>query len=108
MSQPPDRWVCRILDLPVFDARFAQAVKRSPLGSLAFVAAMEARSCTDFVEGALRMARSCEGSIVEAFQGNELMLEQFWILATSVEKAYFESTAVQLGRPLQAVHRSTP
>eukprot|EP00913_Durusdinium_trenchii_P003180 g2940.t1 len=58
---------------------------------------MEARSCTDFVEGALRMARSCEGSIVEAFQGNELMLEQFWILATSVEKAYFESTAVQLG-----------
>ena len=38
MSQLPDRWVCRILDLPVFDARFAQAIKRSPLGSLAFVA----------------------------------------------------------------------
>ena len=96
-SQLPDRWVCRILDLSVFDARFAQAVKRSPSGSLAFVAAMEARSSSDFVEGALRMARSCEGSIVDAFQGNEPMLEQFWILATSVEKAYFESTAVQLG-----------
>ncbi|CAK8990623.1 Kinesin light chain 4 (KLC 4) (Kinesin-like protein 8), partial [Durusdinium trenchii] len=92
-----DRWVSRILDLPVFDVAFAQAVKRSPLGNLAFVSAMEVANGLEFVDRTLHFARTLDESIATVFEGRELMLEQFWTLASSVEKAYFESTAVQLG-----------
>ena len=97
MSGTTDRWVSRILDLPVFDVAFAQAVKRSPLGNLAFVSAMEVANGLEFVDRTLHFARTLDESIATVFEGRELMLEQFWTLASSVEKAYFESTAVQLG-----------
>ena len=92
-----DRWSSKILDLPVFDAPFAQAIKKTPLHSVAFVSAMEAVSSSDFVERVYGLGRSWDDSIVEVFHGRELMLEQFWTLSMSIKKAYFESTALQLG-----------
>ena len=93
----PDRWISRILDLPVFDSQFAQVVKNTPLSSLAFVVALGASSSAEFVERVLGLARSLDGGVAQVFEGRELMLEQFWTLAIAVEKSYFESTAVQLG-----------
>ena len=39
-----DRWVCRILSLPVFDKAFGDAVMITPLANLTFVSAMDSQS----------------------------------------------------------------
>ena len=108
MAEQTDRWVSRILDLPVFDVEFARSVKKTPLNSLAFVTALEATSGTQFAQKVFDLAGSFEESVSKVFQGRELMLEQFWTLSISVEKAYFESTAVQLGFGLCEKSSSTP
>ncbi|CAK9037263.1 Uncharacterized protein SCF082_LOCUS22074 [Durusdinium trenchii] len=108
MAEQTDRWVSRILDLPVFDVEFARSVKKTPLNSLAFVTALEATSGTQFAQKVFDLAGSFEESGSKVFQGRELMLEQFWTLSISVEKAYFESTAVQLGFGLCEKSSSTP
>ena len=58
---------------------------------------MEVANGLEFVDRTLHFAQTLDASIATVFEGRELMLEQFWTLASSVEKAYFESTAVQLG-----------
>lgn len=93
----PDRFVARVLSLPIFDRSFANAIRRSPFGSVAFVSAMEARSGSEFTDKIWALAGSLDSDTLEAFQGRETMLEQFWSLTCSVERAYLESTSVQLG-----------
>ena len=93
----PDRWVSKILALPIFDGDFREAVQRSPFAGVAFVSAMDLESGAEFAGKVLSMASSLEVKVVNAFQGREVMLEQFWSLVVSIEKAFFESTAVRLG-----------
>lgn len=97
MGARTDRWINRILALPVFDAPFNEALWKTPLSSLAFVSAMEARSGAEFAAKALTFAEEIQADVLNVFQGREIMLEQFWTLTCSVERAYFESTACQLG-----------
>lgn len=97
MAQAPDRWISRILALPVFDRSFAQAVASTPFCNVAFISAMEVGSGAEFADKALEFARKLDPSIFNLFQGREGMLEQLWALALSIEKKFFESTSLQLG-----------
>ena len=97
MAQRPDRWAAKILALPVFSDAFAQALQLSPYANLAFVAAMEARSAQDFTVKVSEWASQLDASVRDGLLSEPFMLEQFWLLACSVEKAFFESTAFQLG-----------
>lgn len=67
----PDRWASKILDLPVFDPAFAQAVKKTPLSSLAFTVALEAPSGSEFVEKVLELGRSWDESITNKMCSKE-------------------------------------
>ena len=97
MAQGPDRWASKILSLPVFSDAFAQAIHGSPFSNLAFVAAMEVGSAHEFVSKVGDWAPQLDESIRDDLLSSTFMLEQFWSLACSVEKAFFESTANQLG-----------
>ena len=96
MAQGPDRWASKILSLPVFSDAFAQAIQGSPFSNLAFVAAMEVRSAHEFVEKVVEWAPQLDASVRDDLVFSTFMLEQYWSLACSVERAFFESTAVQL------------
>ena len=97
MAQNPERWAGKILALPVFDDVFAKAIQGSPFANLAFVAAMEVGSGHEFVEKVVEWAPKLDESIRDDLVRSTFMLEQFWSLACSVERAFFESTANQLG-----------
>ena len=97
MARTNDRWVSRILSLPVFDQAFGNAVSTTPLANMAFVAAMESQSPGEFVQTALDWARSWDPQVLICFGERVQMLEQYWHLCRSAEKLFFESTAVQLG-----------
>eukprot|EP00435_Cladocopium_sp_Y103_P006567 s2945_g2.t1 len=97
MAQLPDRWAARILALPVFDDSFAKAVQRSPYSNLALIAAMEVHSPSEFVVKVLEWSDQLPEDVRLPLLADQFMLEQFWSLASSVEKAFFESTSLQLG-----------
>ena len=97
MEPSSDRWVTKILALPIFDQPFARAIHASPLGTLAFIAAMEVKTGPEFADRVLALSEALDVEVVNTFQGREVMLEQIWALASAVEKAYFESSAVQIG-----------
>ena len=97
MGQRPDWGGAKILALPVFSEAFAQARQCSPYANLAFVAAMEASSAQEFTMKVEEWAPQLEVSVRDGLLSERFMLEQFWLLACSVEKSFFESTAFQLG-----------
>ena len=97
MAQSAERWSSKILALPVFTDAFAQAVQASPFGNLAFVSAMEVHTAQEFAMKVSEWAPQLDESVRDDLLRSSFMLEQFWLLAGSVEKAFFESTALQLG-----------
>ena len=97
MAHAPNRWASKILNLPVFSDAFAQAVLKSPYADLAFVSAIEVRTAPEFVVKVFEWSSSLEPDCKEVLLENKLMLEQYWSLAGSIEKAFFASTAQQLG-----------
>lgn len=92
MAHAPNRWASKILNLPVFSDAFAQAVLKSPYADLAFVSAMEVRTAPEFVVKVFEWSSSLEPDCKEVLLENKLMLEQYWSLAGSIEKAFFAST----------------
>lgn len=92
-----DRWISKILTLPIFDRPFHDAVQQTPFSGVAFISAMEVDTGAQFAEKVMHMAGSLDRDVVNTFQGREVMLEQYWSLVVSIEKTFFESTAVQLG-----------
>ena len=58
---------------------------------------MEVRSPGEFVAKVHEWESALDEEIKAVLLTNQFMLEQYWSLASSVEKAFFESTAVQLG-----------
>lgn len=97
MAQSSDRWTSKILCLPIFSDAFAQALLASPYANLALVSAMEVRSGPEFTVKVHDWSASLEETVRDVLLSNSFMLEQFWSLATSIEKAFFESSANQLG-----------
>ena len=97
MAQSAERWSSKILALPVFTDAFAQAVQASPFGNLAFVSAMEVHTAQEFAMKVSEWAPQLDESVRDDLLRSSFMLEQFWLLAGSVGKAFFESTALQLG-----------
>ena len=51
-----NRWTLKILSLPVFNDSFTQAILSTPLGDLAFVSALNAKSASEFAQ---RVCVSC-------------------------------------------------
>ena len=47
---------------------------------------MEVANGLEFVDRTLHFAQTLDASIATVFEGRELMLEQFWTLASSVER----------------------
>ncbi|CAL1129875.1 unnamed protein product, partial [Cladocopium goreaui] len=86
-----------ILALPVFSDDFAQAILASQYSNLALIAAMEVRSAPEFVVQVHEWEASLDPDARDIILGNGFMLEQYWSLASAIEKAYFASTANQLG-----------
>ena len=103
-----DRWAAKVLALPVFSESFRDAIADSPFVNLAFVASIEVTSGEEFASKVSEWAGTLEAKTAQALLSEPSMLEQFWCLASSVEKAFFESTSIQLGfglcEPAQA-HR---
>lgn len=97
MAHQPDRWASKILALPVFSDVFAQAILASQYSNLALIAAMEVRSAPEFVVKVHEWKDSLDPDARDVILENEFMLEQYWSIASAIEKAYFASTANQLG-----------
>ena len=97
MAQGVDRWVAKVLALPVFSHDFADALAASPLANLALIASMEVAAGAQFVQKVSDWAGTMDPKVAEALLREPAMLEQFWSIASSVEKSFFESTALQLG-----------
>jgi len=97
MAQAPDRWAAKILALPVFSDAFAKALLQSPYSNLALVLSMEVGSAHEFALKVAQWASQLPSEIRAEILTEPFMLEQFWNLATSVEKSFFESTVLQLG-----------
>ena len=92
-----ERWARKILSFPVFSDAFAQAIAQSPFGNLAIVSSMEVGSPGEFVAKVADWSVTLDPKVAEALLNDPMQLEQFWSLASSVEKSFFESTANQLG-----------
>ena len=75
MAQSPDRWVEKILSLPVFSATFAQAIRSSPYANVAFVASMEVGSAGEFVAKVHEWSGSLKEDSRDILLVNQLMLE---------------------------------
>ena len=97
MAQSSNRWASKILALPVFNDVFAKAVMESPFSDLALISAMDVHSAEAFVVKVHEWSGQLSEEVRTPLLDHELMLQQFWCLASSVEKAFFESTAHQLG-----------
>ena len=97
MAQTTDRWVSKVLALPIFSARFSDALVKSPLANLALVASIEVQSGAEFVQKISEWASAMDGSVAEALLAEPAMLDQFWGVARAIEKMFFESTTTQLG-----------
>lgn len=97
MAQLPDRWPPKFLTLPIFSDGFAQAIQRSPHANLALFSAMEARSVSEFVVKVHEWEASLDAEITDDLLRSSFMLKRCECLASSVEKAFFESTVCRLG-----------
>ena len=97
MAQRVDRWVTKVLALPVFTHDFARALTSSPLANLALIASIEVNSGTEFVQKVSEWAPTLDGEVVRVLLARPDLLEQFWCIAISIEKLFFESTSTQLG-----------
>ena len=58
---------------------------------------MEVKSGHEFVSQVAEWAPSMKPSVAKVLMENPIMLDQFWGIASSIEKMFFESTALQLG-----------
>ena len=109
MAQGTDRWVTKVLPLPIFSKAFADALASSQLANLALITSMEVSSGSEFVQKVSDWAPAMDPTVVRVLLTEPAMLDQFWGLAKSVEKLFFESTTIQLGfglcEPAQA-HRA--
>ena len=94
MAQQVDRWVLKVLALPIFSDGFAQ---QSPLANLALITAMEVSTGSEFVQKVSDWSSTMDPKVAEVLLNEPSMLEQFWAVAVSVEKMFFESTSLQLG-----------
>eukprot|EP00435_Cladocopium_sp_Y103_P002058 s5775_g1.t1 len=74
-----------------------EALLRSPYANLALIASMEVRSASEFVIKVHDWSSTLEEDVRDTLLGSQFMLEQYWSIASSVEKAFFASTAQQLG-----------
>ena len=92
-----NRWARKILSFPVFSDDFAQALMASPFANLALIASMEVGSPAAFVAKVADWSTTMDPAVAAVLLGAPLQLEQFWSLASSVERSFFESTANQLG-----------
>ena len=92
-----DRWTLKVLSFPVFHDAFAKAVLASPLADPAFVIALDADSAVDFLCKMSGLGEALDPSVFDVLMGNSFLLEQFWSLIISSEKAFLSSTATQLG-----------
>lgn len=97
MAQTVDRWVSKVLALPVFSDDFSKAQVASPLANLALIKTMEVSSGHEFVQKVSDWASTMPPEVVQALLKEPATLEQFWGVAVSIEKLFFESTSVQLG-----------
>ena len=91
MAQSTDRWATKILSLPVFSDAFSQAVLASPFANLALISAMEVRVAAEFVVKVHEWAPTLDENIRDVLLESNFMLEQYWSLASSIEKAFFAS-----------------
>lgn len=78
MAQVADRWVLKVLALPIFSDGFAQALKRSPLANLALITAMEVATGAAFVQKVSDWSSTMEADVADALLSEPSMLEQFW------------------------------
>ena len=97
MAQGTDRWVTKVLSLPIFSKAFADALASSQLANLALITSMEVSSGSEFVQKVSDWAPAMDPTVVRVLLTEPAMLDQFWGLAKSVEKLFFESTTIQLG-----------
>ena len=97
MAQGSDRWASKLLALPVFSPALAQAVQQSPYANLTMVLAMGVGSSGEFVLKVNEWGSQLKPEVQHALLSQPFMLEQYWTLACSVEKQFFESRATQLG-----------
>ena len=77
MAQTTDRWVSKVLALPIFSARFSDALVKSPLANLALVASIEVQSGAEFVQKISEWASAMDSSVAEALLAEPAMLDQF-------------------------------
>lgn len=92
-----DRWTLKVLSFPVFHDAFAKAILASPLADPAFVIALHADSAPDFLVKFALMEEALDPNVFQTLVSEGMLLEQFWSLIISSEKAFFSSTATQLG-----------
>ncbi len=92
-----NRWTLKILSLPVFNDSFTQAILSTPLGDLAFVSALNAKSASEFAQRVCELSTNFDEGVARELCGASASLEQFWFLAAASEKLFLESTAFQLG-----------
>ena len=75
MAQQVDRWVLKVLALPIFSDGFAQ---QSPLANLALITAMEVATGAAFVQKVSDWSSTMEADVADALLSEPSMLEQFW------------------------------
>ena len=92
-----DRWASKVLALPVFSDEFRHAIANSPFANLALISTMEVASGEGFALKVSEWAGTFDQKTAQVLLSEPAMLDQFWCLASSVEKAFFESTSTQLG-----------
>eukprot|EP00913_Durusdinium_trenchii_P016569 g15574.t1 len=61
-----DRWVLKVLALPIFSDGFAQALKRSPLANLALITAMEAATAQKALASGYQLKRGAVKPLLES------------------------------------------
>ena len=97
MARINDRWIEKILALPLFDEAFKMAIGKTPLASVSFISAMEVDSAGEFVQRVIEWSGNWELEVGRVLGDRLLMLEQLWPICKATESSFFESTSFQLG-----------
>ncbi len=97
MARINDRWIEKILALPLFDEAFKIAIGKTPLASVSFISAMEVDSAGEFVQRVVEWSGNWESEVSQVLRDRLLMLEQLWPICKATESSFFESTSFQLG-----------
>lgn len=97
MAQVKDRWIEKILSLPLFDEAFKNAIASTPLASMSFIAAVDVESGTEFVQRVFAWSESWVPEVSSVLGDRPLMLEQLWPICKATESSFFESVSFQLG-----------